>query len=194
MARKTVELRREEILDATVQQMQERGLAATRVQDVAQALGVSTGLIFYHFETREQLVADAFVHAAERDLKRLDAVLARRGTIDARLRAVIRLYGPSGDTMGWRLWIDGWSAALHDRGLVEVIRRLDKRWQDAVAMLIAEGVESGDFTCPDPAAAAGRICTFLDGVAVQVVVRTGSLSRAKAGRWIDAFVAGEIGS
>ncbi|NEE39767.1 TetR family transcriptional regulator, partial [Streptomyces sp. SID7982] len=47
MVRKKVVLRREEILDATVEQIKQRGIATTRVTDVASALGVSSGLIYY---------------------------------------------------------------------------------------------------------------------------------------------------
>ena len=31
-----------------------------------------------------------------------------------RLRAVLRIYGPTGSATGWRLWIDGWSLAQHE--------------------------------------------------------------------------------
>ena len=45
MKRTTVEERRAEILETTCQVVVERGFAATRVSDVANKLGVSTGLI-----------------------------------------------------------------------------------------------------------------------------------------------------
>ena len=58
--RTTVEERRTEILDVTCQVVIERGFAATRIADIAQKLGVSTGLIHYHFDSKEQLLAEAF--------------------------------------------------------------------------------------------------------------------------------------
>ncbi len=58
--RRSVELRREEILDATLEQIDRLGLAATRVSDVAQSLDVSTALVFYHFGTKDDLLAGAF--------------------------------------------------------------------------------------------------------------------------------------
>ena len=71
MARRNVEVRREEILAATVAEVQRGGLAQTRVADVASALGISPALVFYHFETKDRLLAEAFAYAAERDLVRL---------------------------------------------------------------------------------------------------------------------------
>ena len=56
MARRKVEVRRDEILRATCDEVAKRGFARTRVADVAASLGVSTGLIFYHFESKDTLL------------------------------------------------------------------------------------------------------------------------------------------
>src|SRR5262249_12605616 len=71
-ARRSVEVRREEILSTTVELLDRLGLAQTRVADVAVALDVSPALVFYHFGTKDDLVAEAFAHAVERDLHRLE--------------------------------------------------------------------------------------------------------------------------
>ena len=75
--RPTVEERRNEILEVTCQVVIERGFGATRIADVAAKLGVSTGLIHYHFDSKDQLLADAFQWAAEADLARLHAEVGR---------------------------------------------------------------------------------------------------------------------
>jgi AcrR family transcriptional regulator len=191
MARKRVEVRQEEILTATVECMKQRGLVATRVLDVARALGISTGLVFYHFESREKLVAAAFLHAARGDLDRLEALDRRRAPAADRLNAMLKLYGPTGDALGWRLWIDGWSEAMHDADLADVLREFDVRWRGALTELIRVGVASGEFRCADPVRSAGKISALIDGLAVQIVVRH-SLSRAKARTWIEEFVAAEL--
>ena len=94
--RRTVEVRREEILTATTELLDRVGLAAIRVADVADALGVSPALVFYHFGTKDALVADAFAHAVDRDLDRLDRATAKDADPLDRLRRVLRLYGPTG--------------------------------------------------------------------------------------------------
>lgn len=193
MARRKVEVRREEILGATVEQVQSRGFANTRVADVATALGVSPALIFYHFETKDRLLAEAFAYAAERDLVRLAGVVSRPGTATERLRAVLRLYSPSGSTPpGWTLWVDAWAAALREAELRRVSKRLDLRWKEAVADIIADGVRSGEFTCADPHAAAWRITALIDGLAIQVTVHRGVLTRAQMARWVQVQAAREL--
>jgi AcrR family transcriptional regulator len=194
VARLTVDDRREEILRATVAQIAERGVAAIRVADVATALGVSTALVFYHFRSKDRLVAEAFAYAARRDLDRLAQVAGSGGSARQRLLRALRLYHPSGSAApGWRLWIDGWSAALREPELRRVCRRLDLRWRDTIAGLIAEGVAAGEFDCPDPEAAAWRITALIDGLSVQTTVHRGVLTRRKAEAWAYDQAARELG-
>jgi AcrR family transcriptional regulator len=194
VARLTVDDRREEILRATVAQIAERGVAAIRVADVATALGVSTALVFYHFRSKDRLVAEAFAYAARRDLDRLAQVAGSGGSARQRLLRALRLYHPSGSAApGWRLWIDGWSAALREPELRRVCRRLDLRWRDTIAGLIAEGVTAGEFECPDPEAAAWRITALIDGLSVQTTVHRGVLTRRQAEAWAYDQAARELG-
>jgi AcrR family transcriptional regulator len=194
MARKNVLLRRDEIVDAMVDQIAERGIAATRVADVASAMGVSTGLIHYHFDTKEALLAAAFPRAMQHDLDDLSKIVTRKSTAAARLKAVVKLYYPAGGAPGWRLWIDGWAAALRDNGLADVMRDIDTVWRSAVHDLIVEGNAAGEFDCADPKASAARITALLDGLAVQSVVRGAGPTPTERKRWIDDMLAFELRS
>ena len=191
--RLSVAERQGELLRAAVEQIEARGVAAVRIADVAAALGVSNALVLYHFSTKEKLVAAAFAHAAEDDLARLRKLLGRRTTALRRLRAAVRWYAPTGQAKGWRLWIEGWAAALREPALREVTRDLDRRWKAALAEVIVEGVSDGEFSCPDPQAAALRLTALLDGLAVQLTSYPGSVPRARAQEWADEALARELG-
>ncbi|MGP4011798.1 TetR/AcrR family transcriptional regulator [Streptomyces sp. 4N124] len=191
--RLSVAERREELLKAAIEQIEARGVAAVRIADVAAALGVSNALVLYHFSTKEKLVAAAFTHAAEADLAQLRGLLGRRTTALRRLRAAVRWYAPTGQAKGWRLWIEGWAAALREPALREVTRDLDKEWKAAIAEVIAEGVVAGEFRCPDPIGTALRLTALLDGLAVQMTAYTGAVSRARAQEWVDDALARELG-
>jgi AcrR family transcriptional regulator len=194
VARQAVEVRREEILRAAVGQIAARGFASTRVADVASALGISTALVFYHFATKDRLLADAFSYAAERDLARLARIASAQESAPQRLRRILKLYGPGPEPDGsWPIWIDAWAAALRVPELQAVSRRLDVHWKDVVAGVITDGVRAGDFTCPDAAAAAWRITALLDGLAVQATVHKGVVSRAQMTRWVRQVAADELG-
>ncbi|WP_435214010.1 TetR/AcrR family transcriptional regulator [Streptomyces sp. bgisy034] len=191
--RLSVAERREELLSAAVEQIEARGVAAVRIADVASVLGVSNALVLYHFDTKEKLVAAAFSHAAEGDLAHLRRLLGRRTTALRRLRAAVRWYAPTGQAKGWRLWIEGWAAALREPALQEVTRDLDRQWKGAITEVIAEGVAAGEFRCPDPGATALRLTALLDGLAVQLTSYPGAISRTRAQEWVDEALAQELG-
>ena len=191
--RLSVAERREELLRAAVEQIEARGVAAVRIADVASALGVSNALVLYHFSTKEKLVAAAFRHAAEDDLAQLRKLLGRRTTALRRLRSAVRWYAPTGQAKGWRLWIEGWAAALREPALQEVTRDLDRRWKAAIAEVVREGMAAGEFHCPDPEGTALRLTALLDGLAVQLTSYPGAVSRSRAQEWVDEALARELG-
>lgn len=184
--------RREELLRATVAQIEARGMAAVRVADVAAALGVSGALVLYHFSTKERLVAAAFAYAAEGDLAELNHILGRRAPAARRLRAAVRWYLPSGQMQGWRLWTECWAAAPRERPLREVATRLDRQWRTALAEVFAQGAAAGEFPCPDPQGAAGRLAALLDGLGVRRMVYPGAMSRRTMLRWADEALEREL--
>ncbi|MEU6221751.1 TetR/AcrR family transcriptional regulator [Streptomyces sp. NPDC047022] len=181
------------MLRAAVGQIEARGVAAVRIADVAAELGVSNALVLYHFSTKEQLVSAAFAYAAEDDLARLRRLLSRRTTALRRLRSAVRWYAPTGQAKGWRLWIEGWAAALREPALREVARDLDRQWKAAITEVLAEGIAAGEFRCPDPAGTALRLTALLDGLAVQMTAYEGTVSRARAREWVDEALARELG-
>jgi AcrR family transcriptional regulator len=192
MVRRRADVRREEILAAAAAAVARLGFAGTRVADVAADLGISSGLVFYHFDTKERLLSEAFSFAAERDLHRLDRAVAGRGTAISRLRAVLRLYAPSGHAPGWTLDIEAWAEAQRTPEIRDASRELDRRWRAAIERVVADGVAAREFQVDDPQQAVLRITALLDGLAVATQVR-GSLSRRDAARWAAEHAARELG-
>jgi AcrR family transcriptional regulator len=194
MVRQAVAVRREEILRTAVEQITSRGFANTRVIDVAESLNVSTALVFYHFDSKDRLLSEAFRYAAARDLEQLAKISNSKATAVRRLRRILSLYGPgSGPGQAWPLWIDAWATALRMPELQDASRQLDVHWKDAVAEVIAQGVAAGEFSCDDPSAAAWRITALLDGLAVQATVHTGVVAKGTMLRWVRQVAAAELG-
>ncbi|GAB3699685.1 TetR/AcrR family transcriptional regulator [Mariniluteicoccus flavus] len=183
--------RRDDILSMTLEQIAERGMAATRVQDVAKALGISTALVHYHFDSKEALMVAAFEHYANNDLASIERLTSRSGPIAARVGRFLRECGPTGATGSWRLWIDAWSVALREPRIRRTLRDLDAAWVSALAALISEGVDEGVFTCADPAGAARRLISSLDGLSVASVVY-GRTTKTALRQSIAALAANEL--
>lgn len=184
--------RREEILKATLEMIEQSGIDRVRGAEVAKRVGVSVGLIFYHFDNLEKLIASAVAYAASRDIANRDAVLDTPDVVD-RLHAAVREYGPTGSAFGWRLWVESWSAGLRDPALRKVVQELDAGWRDVIAEIIVDGVAQRRFRCPDPAGAAWRLTAMLDGLAVQRVVFEGSVTVEQVDEWTALTMSRELG-
>lgn len=186
--------RRQQILDATRRVTLERGLHDVRIVDVADELRVSTGLIHYHFDTKDELLGAMLQHTAELEIA---AVVERLASIDepaARLDAVIDAYLPSARRdPSWVLWIDVWGEALRDPNMRRISKILDEQWVDVFADVVRSGVERGVFHSPDPLASAWRLCALLDGLGLQVVLHQGTINRAQMRRHVRLAAANELG-
>lgn len=56
------EKRRQEILAAALDLLIRRGYAATKISDIAQSVGMSVGLLFHYFESKEKLYESLIQH------------------------------------------------------------------------------------------------------------------------------------
>lgn len=100
---------RENILDAALECLVERGYARTATADVAERAGVSRGAQLHHFPTRDGLLAATIEHLAERRLAELRRTLEGRTVdgdeIDAAIDFVWAAYSDSTAYAGLELVI-----------------------------------------------------------------------------------------
>ena len=80
-----------QILDAAFEEFVERGYVATRVEDIAERIGVTKGTVYVYFETKEQLFEAMIRHISGP----LENLLVRandlKGTATERLQGTIEL-------------------------------------------------------------------------------------------------------
>ncbi len=188
-----VEVRRAELLEAAERVVLERGLADTRVADVAAASGVSGGLIHYHFTSKDQLLTEMLRTAAERDIARARRVASGPGSATSRLDKVMREFVPGARDESWVLWIDAWGAALRDPVLRAISEELDNAWGQVLEAVIRDGSDTGEFTCTDPAASAWRVAALLDGLGLRITLQRGSMSRRQMIEHGRVVAAHEVG-
>ncbi|MFD1545671.1 TetR/AcrR family transcriptional regulator [Nonomuraea guangzhouensis] len=172
--------RRAELLEATRKVVLERGLAHTRIADIAKSINVSGGLIHYHFATKEELITAMLRATLDIEGARLAELAAGPGSAIDRLDRVLRYYIPeSRSDQSWLLWIDAWNTALREPTVSEIMLDLESAWLAALTQVLAEGTESGEFSCADPAASAERIDAMLDGLIIRYTLHPEVLTRAR---------------
>lgn len=194
MKHKTVEHRRTEILEATCAVVIERGFAGTRISDVAQQLTISASLIHYHFESKEQLLAEAFAHFARTSLDELSAQIEDAPTGIAKLNCFLADSVPEGsDDTEWMLWIDAWGEALRNPLMRRISQEMDRESTQVLVDVVDAGVSSGEFRCLDPAGAAERLSGLIDGLAVQFAAHDNVLGRERLINHLRIAAAAELG-
>jgi len=189
----SAERRRDAIVDAALSVAQRKGLAATTVRDVAAEMGSSSGLIHHYFETMDDVVAAAFERVAGRDLEETEALLRDAGDPTAVVRGFLSSYAPVGEDWAFQLWLDAWAEAARRPALREVSSRLNLAWAAMLERAIRAGVADGEFRSDDPAGAAWRILSVVDGLALQVVAHQTIVDRADMLAWASLAAERELG-
>jgi AcrR family transcriptional regulator len=166
----------------------ERGVAGTRLSDVAERIGVSPPAVLYWFDSKEQLLAEALVADEERFYKALGIRLEELA--DPADRLALMIASAAGSAGEFALWLELWAWSLRDAGLSEARERLDHRWRCEIEKVIRDGQAAGTFGGADPTEAALAIASLLDGLTVQV--RLGESLSPEAMVDVAALVAGRL--
>ncbi len=193
MARMSPAARRTAIVDAALSVMRRKGIAATTVRDVAQEMGTSPGLVHHYFDSMDSLLATAFERAAGEGYETTKAAIAAADTPIERIRATFSTYTRTEQDWAFQLWLDAWAEAARRPVLQATSQRLNVAWQQMVVEVIADGAAAGVFTCEDPEAAAWRIMSLLDGLALQTVAHPTAVDRAAVVGWSLGYAESELG-
>lgn len=168
--------RRLQILEAAVQVIAERGLADTRIADVAARAGASPALVIYYFRTKDRLLTEALTHAEDRFYLETFRELSDIESARDRLVRLIELsaFPPragDGDWADWTLWMELWAEALRTPEVARKREALDRRWRSTIADIVRDGQRAGEFAPVDPGDFALRLAALIDGLAIQVLLR-----------------------
>jgi TetR/AcrR family transcriptional repressor of bet genes len=95
------QIRRQQLIEATIVALAEKGQARLKLQDVAEAAGLSYGLVNFYFETKEKLLTETLRYMAAEYRANWNEALAAAGDSPAKqLEALIqadfndRIYTP----------------------------------------------------------------------------------------------------
>ena len=169
-------VRRPQILAAAAEVIAERGLAKTRIADVAERAGTSSPAVLYWFGTKSKLLTAA-LHEDERQFDEL--VAERLESLDSPSAKLRSLFEVCAEDANWTLWLELWTRALHDGPMREAEREVEGRWRSLLTEVIEEGRSTGEFTTDSAKDAALVLGAMIDGLAVQVTIEDPAVSRER---------------
>lgn len=160
--------RRLEILHSAARVFARSGYYATTVDDIARAMGVSKGVIYYYFRSKDEICAEVLSNAIEGALDRLNSVVAEPSAFGAEvLRRAIRVHVEYNldDTQ------EGYYAMLviHDVKALSpqsfaLIRGLQHQYRQAFAAIVRRGMEDGSLATRDVGVTTKTILTTINFV------------------------------
>jgi AcrR family transcriptional regulator len=162
-------VRRRLVIEAAREVIARRGMAATRMRELAAAAGVSLGTLSYHFSGIDEVLAGV-IEAEETDflLPLVEHALAAETGREGLRRLVDGLLNDGQRTREhWLLWLDFWTLATRDATYGRWQHESFRAWRDVVAELVDRGRVDGSLTVANQESAVRQFMALLDGVAVQ---------------------------
>jgi AcrR family transcriptional regulator len=181
---------RDEILDAAAQIFSQKGFHATSMQDIAQAVRLQKGSLYYHVTSKQEILVDVLNRALDMLIEHIELVTAQPLPPDEKLRQAMQAY---------------LVALLEHRDLAAVMLlelralepayrsrhiprrdRFERIWRD----LIQEGLNQEIFSCEDSGMASRALLGVMNWT-ITWYRPEGSYSAEKiAGQFADLFLSG----
>ncbi len=158
--RKNPAQRRAEILEAAATIATEEGLERITLRAVAERLGVRPGLVTHYFPVAEELVVEAFVHAASLHRERM---FPTEGTPIERLVRFASTTSDAASLPPARLWLNARHLSRFVPGLAIALSEQQQLDEARLTQIIQAAIDAGDVSAVDAADAAMRLLVALDG-------------------------------
>ncbi len=174
--------RRVQLIEATIEVLAEMGYARITLTAVARRAGLSHGLVNFHFETKERLLAETMAYLAEEYSANWMAELAAAGPVPAaRLEAMLkadfnpRICTPARLSAWCSFWGEAQSRPLYQQECGSNDEDYIRTLEGICADLLAEGGHGGD-----PARIARVLRVTVEGVWLDLMTMRDPYSRGEA--------------
>ena len=151
--RESPELRREQLIEATLRVIARKGVSAATVREISAEAGVAFSLIRHHFRTKEDLMCEAYTyHMQKMSRLSLSCATDQSRPIADRLRQCISdtLTSPVTESAAVQVWAGFIQMVPHDDRMKQIHRHTYLGFRDILEPLITEALSTSGQT-PDPA-------------------------------------------
>ncbi len=144
----------------------EKGFAKASMNDVVRASGLSKGGVYWHFKSKDELIAAIFDHFFVEQLTLLDGMLAGDGTAVTKLIQLAAMTGQSVAAMASQFPtpMEFYALASREAGLQTLLQSHFQNYESKIAALVAQGSANGEFRAVDSHATAKTIIALFEGV------------------------------
>lgn len=180
---------KQRLIDATLEEIVERGWGGVRTRSVAHRAGVNNGLVHYHFGSIEKLKLEAAAAAIARLAEDFDPEAL---TTDRPFSEILAAFGAHiGDAQlddpVWQALMEIFGQVPRNPALAEMATNLLDAYRAAVAQRLSEAVATGEIPVEiDVEGLAVALTAMLDGLGLHVYMDR-SVDTARAGAAVGAL-------
>ncbi len=180
--RESPEVRREQLIQATIRSIAEQGLSRTTVNSVARRAGLTAGMVNFHFNSKQELLTATFQSVIDEFISVIRAVLAdQHSSLSDRLLNLVRAsFDPSvSDPAKVAVWYSFWGEAPARSEYVALCSDVEAFHLSAVQDLIEQACAKEDRDLA-PYALAKGLCGLMDVLWQDILVEQEAFDRAAA--------------
>ncbi len=147
------ETRKQEILAAATAVFAQKGFAGASMDDIVRASGISKGGLYWHFKSKDDLIAAILSQFFNQEMAALDALLQTEGTAPQKLQQLGQQIIADVSQMSELLTIslEFYALAARRESVRLELQRYFQQYGNTLATLIQAGIDEGAF---DPAVSA----------------------------------------
>ena len=187
----TRELRRQQLIDATMKCIARNGMGSTSIGDVAGAAGLSQGIVNLHFQSKDNLLNETLRYLSDEYRTQFDKALEKSGPSAAeKLHALMELdLRPSiCDRRKVAVWFAFWGEVKSRPAYRKICEKSDEYYDEVVARLCAELIEDGGYQNTTPEGVAMMLTSMTNGLWLSCLISPRSFDRQAAMRAIDEYL------
>lgn len=189
--RQPPEVRRAMIIDAARQLIATQGAQTTTIRDIAGAANIAVGTVTYHFSGIAEVLAGVLAAEMTQFSAAVMQAAAAAPTGRAGLTTLHEGLIADGDRAAehWRLWLDFWTLAAHQRHYSDWQRQVYRDLHGLVGELVERGLADGSLAAAlDPQRHAVEYIALMDGLVVQAYLPDSRLTPADARGLLEDYV------
>ena len=182
------EVRRRQLIDATIASIAELGMSDTTLSSVAKRAGVGHGTVNLHFPSKANLLEETLRFLAEEHYRLWSGDMkSSTGSAKNQLEALINVDFNSEVCSQQKLavWFTFWGHAKFRPFYLDVCNLFDEERSDVIAVLCRKLNQEGGYAIADTDAVARRLESLIDGLWLSMLLYPERYSRETA--HTDAF-------
>jgi TetR/AcrR family fatty acid metabolism transcriptional regulator len=141
------EKRRTEIVEAAAHVFAEKGFDGARMDDIVSETGLSKGLLYWYFKSKDAIIVALLERLLKPELDRVHALATAPGTARERLVAFADSMVTDIERMEKLMPItfDFYAIAFRNRTMKKTFREFFRIFTDGIESVIDQGIRSGEF-------------------------------------------------